>query len=143
MNQFAKNQSIAKGLNEDRRIETFENVGSMTTTNQGVNNRASSQQMNHTGSRSSKNAIGVQNLAQLNSSMPNATGKHNSSSSKRKASKKLGQPAQILYNSNQPGGQINNGLTQEQLMHMMQNKRDKFNNSAIVSGANRPLEDLN
>ena len=63
MNQFAKNQSIAKGLNEDRRIETFENVGSMTTTNQGVNNRASSQQMNHTGSRSSKNAIGVQNLA--------------------------------------------------------------------------------
>ena len=91
MNQFAKNQSIAKGLNEDRRIDTFDNVGSMTTTNQVVNNRASSQQMNHTGSRSSKNAIAVQNLAQLNTSQPgNPGGKHNSSSSKRKTSKKLG-----------------------------------------------------
>ena len=85
LNQFSK---ATPNPSNERRIDTFDNVGPVTSTSaQGpANNRASSQQMSHTGSRSSKNAIVVPNL---NSSNPNP-GKHNSSSSKRKASKKLG-----------------------------------------------------
>lgn len=89
LNQFTNK---TKPLDENRRIETFENIGgSLTATNSSQNNRSSSQQMTHAGSRSSKNAIMHQNLAQLNnSSQGQGTSKHNSSSSKRKASKKLG-----------------------------------------------------
>lgn len=42
LNQFAKNHSIGKGLSDERRIDTFDQVGPSTSTSQQVQNRASS-----------------------------------------------------------------------------------------------------
>lgn len=37
---------------------------------------------------------------------------------------------------------ISNGLTHEQLLNLMQNKREKFNQSAIVGGVSRQMDDI-
>lgn len=128
---------MAKQLSDGTRIDTFDNVGSMTTTSQGIHVRVGSQQVAHSGSRSSKNAITMQNLSSLNQTgvSQQSTGqKQNSSSSKRKTSKKLTQNAQMMYNSQtvshgmgnvQPA--ISNGAQADQIQYMLQNKREKFN----------------
>ena len=129
----------------------------------GSNNRASNQNVAHAGSRSSKNAIGMSNLSSFNtgptpqapsnnlgSNLGNSSHKNNSSSSKRKTSKKLAnQPA---YNTATVGQQpmvqqsstVNpSSLTGDQLLYMMQNKRDKFNNSALLQGQRSGFDEFN
>ena len=58
----------------------------------------------------------------------------------------------MLYNSHQPTSSSSNAtagnnlgnLTQDQLIHMMANKREKYNNTTMVSSAaTRQLEEFN
>lgn len=143
--------------------ESFD--GNIVATN-GSNNRVSNSNVANAGSRSSKNAIGMSNMSSFDTtngptplapSKPNggSSQKNNSSSSKRKTSKKL-QNQQPIYNTSTvgpvpTGPQVQqtstivnpSSLTGDQLLYMMQNKRDKFNNSALLQGQRSGFDEFN